>query len=218
MSLDRFEIERKLGRVLSREFQSELDKLMGYLGDPPDLNNVPQTYWRNGWKRIQNQVEPILVDTFVQSALELPLVGITIDWDLINADAVNWARTSLVPTLQKMFDKTYVGVNELVPRYFEEQWSRADLARHLEKYYSPVRAEMIAITETTRAKVEGERAAVAEINQRGVILVPTWMTQEDERVCPICGPRHKQRITGDYPPAHPRCRCYVDYDYPKEGN
>src|SRR5690606_25848285 len=110
--IDRFEIERKLGRVLSREFQSELDKLMGYLGDPPDLNNVPRSYWQNGWKRIQNQVEPILVDTFVQSALELPLVGITIDWDLINADAVNWARTSLVPTLQKMFDKTYVGVNE----------------------------------------------------------------------------------------------------------
>ena len=216
--IDRNEIEKKLSRVLSKGLQGELDKLMGYLGDPPDLNNVPSTYWTSGWKDIQREVEPILVDTYVQSALELPLVGITIDWDLINSSAVNWARTSLVPTLQKMFGNTYAGVSELVPRYFEERWSRADLAKHLERYYSPVRAEMIAITETTRAKVEGEWAAVEEINRRGVILVPTWITQKDERVCPICGPRHGNRITSDRPPAHPRCRCYVDYDYPKEGN
>jgi hypothetical protein len=218
VSLDRFEIERKLGRVLSREFQSELDKLMGYLGDPPDLNNVPRSYWQNGWKRIQNQVEPILVDTFVQSALELPLVGITIDWDLINADAVNWARTSLVPTLQKMFDKTYVGVNELVPRYFEEQWTVHDLAQRLERFYSPVRAEMIAVTETTRSVVEGEKAAVDRLaDVTGRRMVPVWLTMNDERVCPICGPRHKQMITdGMYPPAHPRCRCQVAYEYPKE--
>lgn len=219
MTVDRFEIERKLGRVLSREFRGELDKLLGYLGDPPDLNNVPRSYWQNGWRGIQNQAEPILVDAFIESALALPGIGVTVDWDLINTDAANWARDSLAKTLEKMFGRTYEGVGELVPRYYENQWSRADLARQLEKYYSPRRAEMIAVTETTRATVEGERAAVDRSAEAlGYRMVPIWMTANDERVCLICGPRHKQPITnGMYPPAHPRCRCSVTYEYPKDG-
>jgi len=217
--IDRFEIERKLGRVLSREMQAELEKLMEYLGDPPELNNVPPTYWRNGWKQIQNKVEPILVGAFVQSALDVADgIGIGVDWDLVNTDAANWARNNLAKTLERMFQRTYEGVGELVPRYFEEQWSRADLAQRLERYYSPVRAEMIAVTETTRAVVEGEKAAVDRLaDVTGRRMVPVWLTMNDERVCPICGPRHKQMITdGMYPPAHPRCRCQVAYEYPKE--
>lgn len=219
--IDRFEIERRLGRVLSREFRGELDRLLGYLGDPPDLSKVPAEYWQNGWRSIQNQVEPILVDAFIESALALPGIGVTVDWDLINTDAANWARNSLAETLKKMFGRTYDGVSELVPRYYENQWSRADLAKQLEKYYSPRRAEMIAITETTRATVEGERAAVARFKDvSGYEMIPVWITQADERVCRLCDPDGKGRhvITdGMYPPAHPRCRCFVAYEYPKDG-
>lgn len=219
MSLDRFEIERKLGRVLSREFQSELDKLMGYLGDPPDLNNVPRSYWQNGWKRIQNQVEPILVDSYIESALALAGgIGMGIDWDLVNTEASNWARTNLESLLQKIFQKNYEHVNELIPRYFEDGWTIKDLTRELERYYSPVRAEMIAVTETTRSVVQGEREAVWQMQKEsGLRMIPIWLTAQDDRVCPICGPRHKQVIEGsNFPPAHPRCRCGVAYEYPKE--
>lgn len=44
-----------------------------------------------------------------------------------------------------------------------------------------------------------------------------WMTEEDARVCPICGPLHgsRRRVWGrifpDGPPAHPRCRCEIVY-------
>lgn len=217
--IDRFEVERQVGRALSREMQAELEKLMEYLGDPPELNNVPPAYWRNGWKQIQNKVEPILVGAFVQSALDVADgIGIGVDWDLVNTDAANWARNNLAKTLERMFQRTYEGVGELVPRYFEEQWGRADLAQRLERYYSPVRAEMIAVTETTRAVVEGERAAVDRLAEiTGERMIPVWLTMNDERVCPICGPRHKQMITdGMYPPAHPRCRCEVAYQYPKK--
>ena len=65
---NRTEIERKLARVLSRDLRGELDKLMGYLGDPPDLSRVPAEYWNNGWRGIQKDVEPILVATFIQQA------------------------------------------------------------------------------------------------------------------------------------------------------
>jgi hypothetical protein len=73
--------------------------------------------------------------------------------------------------------------------------------------FSPVRAERIAVTETTRAVVEGERAYVAELEREtGQRMVPIWMTANDELVCPICAPRNEKPITnGDYPPAHPNC-------------
>lgn len=219
MSIDRDAIERKLSRVLSSGFRNELDRLMEYLGDPPDLRNVPPSYWSSGWKDIQRQVEPILVDTFVESAMALPGIGIAVEWDLINSEASNWARTNLESLLQKIFNRNYEHLNELIPRYFEDNWTVRDLARELERYYSPVRAEMIAVTETTRSVVQGERAAVWQMQKEsGLRMVPIWLTARDDRVCEICGPKHKQPIVGsDFPPAHPRCRCGVAYEYPKEG-
>ena len=54
--IDRYEIERRLARVLSKDLRVELDKLLNYLGDPPNLANVPPEYWQGGWKDIQKDV------------------------------------------------------------------------------------------------------------------------------------------------------------------
>lgn len=213
--IDRYEIERKLARVLSKDLRVELDKLLNYLGDPPNLANVPAEYWQGGWKDIQKDVEPILVDTYIEAAMDLADgIGIGIDWGLVNNTAANWARTNLSDLLQKMFQTTYEGVNETVPRFFTENWTIEDLTRHLERWHSPRRAELIATTETTRAVVEGERAAVEQMTKEtGIELVPIWLTANDEMVCPVCGPRHKKPIKdGIYPPLHPRCRCGTAYE------
>jgi len=218
--IDRYEIERKLARVLSRDLRGELDKLLGYLGDPPNLANVPPAYWQTGWRDIQKDVEPILVDTYIDAAMDLSDgIGIGIDWGLANNTAANWASRNLSDLLQKMFQTTYEGVNSTVPRFYTEQWTIGDLTRRLERWHSPRRAELIATTETTRAVVEGERAAVAQMTaETGIELIPVWLTNNDERVCPYCGPRHKKSITdGIFPPAHPRCRCMVSYEPKKAG-
>ncbi len=85
--------------------------------------------------------------------------------------------------------------------------------------FSPVRAERIAVTETTRAVVEGERAYVAELEREtGQRMIPIWMTANDERVCPICAPRNEKPIKdGVYPPGHVGCRCGVGWEFPKGG-
>ena len=213
--VNREEIERKLARVLSKDLRVELDKLLNYLGDPPNLANVPPEYWQGGWKDIQKDVEPILVDTYIEAAMDLADgIGIGIDWGLANNTAANWARTNLADLLQKMFQTTYEGVNETVPRFYTENWTIDDLTRALERWHSPRRAELIATTETTRAVVEGERAAVDQMTKEtGIELVPIWLTANDEMVCPVCGPRHKKPITdGVFPPLHPRCRCGAAYE------
>lgn len=79
------------------------------------------------------------------------------------------------------------------------------------------RAEAIAITETTDAisTAETEAAGIITNSTSPHVLVGTWITAEDERVCPICAPLHGtttdvySRTFRNGPPAHPRCRCRI---------
>lgn len=228
--LNRTEIERKLARVLSRDMRRELDKLLNLLGDPPRLSNVPPEYWNNGWRGIQKDVEPILLDTFLaQTERTMASVGIGIDLDNVNRQAVNWARAHTEEVLNDMWRKRhdllgdvlnrYPGVGEAVAEGYEQGLTIGEISQRLESAYGPVRAEMIAVTETTRAVVEGERAYVDElVKETGQEMVPIWMTANDELVCEYCGPRNEKPITdGNYPPAHPNCRCGVGWEFPKKG-
>ena len=101
--VNREEIERKLARLVGRGLRSELDKLLGYLGDPPRLENVPPEYWQNGWRSIQKDVEPVLLDVYLTQATNVMLnVGIGVSLDNINHQAVNWARSHTEEVLRNM--------------------------------------------------------------------------------------------------------------------
>lgn len=83
--------------------------------------------------------------------------------------------------------------------------------------YPESRAEMIAITETTQAINAGELAAATAWRVSFSPKVAYWITADDDRVCSICGPLHERRqdvwlaVQPVGPPAHPRCRCYLDW-------
>jgi len=216
--INRSELERKLARIIGRDLRAELQRLMDYLGDPPRLSNVPSEYWLDGWRDIQKDVEPILLDVYLRQAEGLMgNVGIGIEWDMINTAASQWARRHTESVLKELFNRRYEHLDEVIPRFYEEGWDLGRLQYELEHWYSPLRAEMIAVTETTRAAVEGERAFVEELQKESNIrMIPIWQTANDEIVCLICGPKHGKEITdGNYPPAHPRCRCWVTYDLPR---
>jgi len=220
--MNRDEIEARLARLLGRDLHSELNRLMSYLGDPPRLENVPAEYWQNGWRGIQREVEPVLLDAFLASADDMVLrIGIGAELDNINHQAVNWARahteevmTAMWNNRQRTLSSVFAGyprgvpgTGEIIAQGYEEGLTIREISERLQRLYSPVRAEMIAITETTRAVVEGERAYVAELESAtGQKMIPIWMTANDELVCPICRPRNGKPITNNkFPPAHPRC-------------
>ena len=223
--VNRDELERKLARVLSKGLRAEMKRLLDLLGDPPDLSRVPYEYWQNGWKDIQRDVEPILVDTFISQAESLMnSVGIGSDWAHFNEIAADWGRAYSYNLVTGMEGTTRSALEKLlqknVPGYFEEGLTSKELAVRLEPQFGPVRADMIAVTETTRAAVEGERAYVQElVKETGKEMIPIWLTANDDRVCVICGPKNEKPITdGQFPPAHPRCRCGVAWEWPKEVN
>jgi SPP1 gp7 family putative phage head morphogenesis protein len=68
------------------------------------------------------------------------------------------------------------------------------------------RMEVIARTEVLRAHNQGRLKFHDHVGVRKL----EWMTMEDERVCPVCGPLDgKVFDTNRFPqqPAHPNCRC-----------
>jgi len=68
------------------------------------------------------------------------------------------------------------------------------------------RMEVIARTEVLRAHNQGR----IKFHRQVGIQKLEWMTMEDERVCPICGPLDGKVFDTDrFPqqPAHPNCRC-----------
>lgn len=88
----------------------------------------------------------------------------------------------------------------------------------LEVAYGRERAESLTVTEVTRARVAGETEVINDLNRRGAVITAYWRTEADARVCPICRPLNgadQYRWEQDFPdgpPAHPRCRCTLEYE------
>lgn len=154
-------------------------------------------------------------------------------WDLVNMQAIAWVMGGSAE-----FGDGYA--NELIGdilRTSETQLRSAivewtangeplpALVDRLERTaLSRSRAELIAVTEVTRAYAAGARQAW---QAGGIIKTMRWQTANDELVCPICQPLNQSvaRVDGGrfdaydtngnlvasapLPPAHPRCRCWV---------
>lgn len=211
---NRDELERKLAKAMGREFADEFRELMDALGDPPDPGNLPPDFWDG--KRARGVLEPLLQGTFLIAAEELMMeLSIGIEWGLINQRAIEWVRPYAFDLVRGINDTTRGVLQSALQTFYQDKLTKDQLAQLLTPTFGPVRAEMIAITETTRAGVEGERELVRQIQaaNQNIKMIPIWQTANDDLVCPICGPRHGKPIEdGYYPPAHPRCRCWVNHE------
>jgi hypothetical protein len=218
---NRSEVEKRLARVVSRGMRAELDKLLGLLGDPPDLTNVPADYWQNGWRGLQKEVEPVLLDIYLnQAEVLMHDMGVGVDWALANTTAANWARRYTYDLVSGLSTNTRNGIEVLqrqIASFYEDGLNLGELRSRLEPYFGPTRAGVIAVTETTRSASEGERALVEQLKEEsGIAMIPIWQTANDEKVCETCGPKdNKEIVDGVFPPEHPNCRCWVVYRFPK---
>lgn len=146
-------------------------------------------------------------------------VGVGFDIVEINHAALDWARKysyELVKGIEKSTRKLIAQATQqfiATPGMTNEQ-----LTSLLEPAYGPVRAQMIAVTEVTRAYSQGSAIYQDMLKEAGVTMQRVWRTSADERVCPVCGPLEdkpeSQWGLAGGPPAHPNCRCWTVLDYP----
>lgn len=103
---------------------------------------------------------------------------------------------------------------------YSKDEARAIQAKYAEKLHR-TRAETISITEMAYAYNYGQQAYMEQCVKDGLIggAQKKWMTALDERVCAVCGKLDGEVTEMDtpfsagvlVPPAHPRCRCAVNY-------
>jgi SPP1 gp7 family putative phage head morphogenesis protein len=141
--------------------------------------------------------------------------GVDVSWELLNTNAEQWAQNYAGTLVSQVTDTTKRMIADEVADWIR----RGDALDSLKKAIfdilaDPVRALVIAQTESTRAFAEGNTRAWKEIGVEG----RRWYTVEDERVCPLCGQTLHGTVAAigkpfaqgiDNPPAHVGCRCYL---------
>jgi hypothetical protein len=212
---DRDEWERRLARANGRLGRQAFDELMELLGDPPDLSNVPPAFWQTLQEKQTLAVVPVLREVYMISAEQmLGATPVGVDWAIVNRHAIEWANRYGFELVQGITETTRQTLADAVGNFFSQGQTLGDLRGALEPAFGTVRADLIASTEITRAAVQGELDLVQELDAQGIRMAAVWQTSEDEAVCPICGPLQgtTEDVWGLPPPAHPRCRCWLNHE------
>lgn len=215
--VNRSTFEEDLATAIARLFGRQRREVIALLGDPPNMASIPPEWWVGITTELRSTIAPIMEVVYLeQAAVVMDVATIGVEWGLVNEAAVTWANNYTLELVAGLNNTTRQAVTSAVNSFFSQGLSITELKAKLTPIFGPVRAELIAVTEVTRAAAEGERQTAARIARNtGVDMVPIWQTVADERVCPICGPRHDQVIIdGQFPPAHPRCRCFVTLELP----
>ena len=144
-------------------------------------------------------------------------VGIGADLAVISQEAMEYARGYTYELVSGLDDTTRRLVREAMTTYQGTPgMTLGDLTSLLDPAFGEVRAQMIAVTEVTRAYSAATNQYQTLAAEYGVDMRRIWLTLHDDLVCAICGPLHGMpeedwRVAHpDGPPAHPNCRCSTE--------
>lgn len=173
-----------------------------------------QSFWNTERQVLFELLFPLFKDSMTSEAKNAydELAGIVdagIAWDIVNDQALAWANTQTSMVVSQI---TKTSMNGFLTEF--EPWVNSGeplnvLIDSLAQYYDPIRAEMIAVTETTRAFAQ---ANIGTWRQFESVTGFDVMTAEDSDVDDIClteQARNPHALDDDPPPYHVRCRCGV---------
>jgi len=210
--VNRDELETTFAARLSKAMRTIKNLLLTALGKDVVAANVTNDVWDTVSKEYTAAAIPALENTFVTATFTMMDAAAGIAVDGVNERAASWAAQYGYDLVRGITDNDRKYLQTAVESFYRDGLTLGDLTDKVARQYSPVRAEMIAVTETTRAAVEGDRYYVQELGKLGAKMRGIVETNVDERVCPVCGGKQGADVmTAGYPPYHPRCRCTVRY-------
>lgn len=218
---NRPQLESQFARRLSVASSKRRREFVRLLGSPPDAANVPDSFWQDVEKEFEEDA---------MLALLLILAASSNAHGLDDADAV---VRPLAERRARVVAQVYVANSrEAAARAFKKPAgpvdatavgtagpasfvNRTEIIDRAVSIFGPDRDERIAVSETTWGITQGGEAAKARIG--GLSNEDTWFTEQDRKVCSICSPLHGtsrdnwSRFFSSGPPAHPFCRCWIQY-------
>lgn len=151
-------------------------------------------------------------------------IGVQLDYTLTNAKAAEWARKYAFDLVKDIDNTSMAALQNAIGMFAETPgMTIGDVMNNLA--YNEERARMIAVTETTRAYSKGQQLGSEQLVKEypEVRVVDHWFTNNDDKVCEICGPLEGVEVDAGetfyepdgnndgFPPAHVNCRCWMDY-------
>jgi SPP1 gp7 family putative phage head morphogenesis protein len=189
-----------------------------------ELKRLDDLFWSAERQLLFDLLFPLLfgagVDGAQSSLDDLIEIGIGVDWGLVNKAVRDWAKGYTFDLVRGITQTTREFLQSAEAEWIESGAPLDALIDQIAPMFGKTRAEMIAVTETTRCFAEGN---LATWRQSGVVNKKVWMTAEDEIVCSICEPLGGMTVGLDEngftteqggigltaPPAHVRCRCWL---------
>jgi hypothetical protein len=208
---NRDELESRFAARFARLNATLRHRLEDYLGYPPDINRVPESYWQEVQDEMNRELAAVLLLIWSQSAIQHGLVADVAS--VVQAlDYSNRRATSLAPQFAANTRDMLAAAGR---RWSVDSPARGEFQGDLAGILGPSRAAGMAATETTAAQTAGGEIARRQL--AGLSDLDTWFTRRDDRVCPVCQPLHLawraewQAKFPSGPPAHPMCRCWIRY-------
>lgn len=215
----RSDFEEQLGRRFGRAQREQYRRVIDALGDEPNINNIPAEFWDDLSSEYEAAIRPTVeaaLLAYVKQRIDETDIGV--DWAQMNERAASWARSYSFELVKGIRDNTRSALQQKIEGFYRDKRTIGELADSISPLFGPVRADMIAVTETTRAAAQGESLFEGELAALGLRTTQVWQTSNDDTVCPICEPLDgKERGDGwgpgedvTEPPAHIRCRCWIN--------
>ena len=139
-----------------------------------------------------------------------PNLRALVNFDTVNQNAVAFARQYRYDWIHEITDTTRTQVQQAIANWIQSGASLDTLDDMLAPIFGEARASQIAATEVTRVFAMANMDAW---DSTGMVDGATWMTSQDETVCPECEANDGMEVgLGDNdaaPPAHPGCRCWL---------
>lgn len=204
---NRDDLETGFARSIARTHARIARELIARIGDEPDY--IPDAAWESIRDALIQTIDPHLEGIYTAGAEALTQeVGIAVEQMIINQNAATWARQYGYELVSGMNARSRTLLQQTIADYFEQRLTLRDVQNRIHQTFGPRRAAQIAITETTRAAVEGDKGAVHELEAQGIHLRTLFLTVRDGVVCPICSGADKRDVKEvGYPPLHVGCRC-----------
>lgn len=164
------------------------------------------------WTEMLSALRPALISLVEDATAAAIATALTrgLDFDV---DSVTEAVAELVPGYVKDWEKEIVAstterVSAMVKAYEVGVYDLDEMMDRVDKLFDPERAELIAVTETTRIFDVVNQIVNAEAGVEKV----RFLTVRDPWVCPECAQYDNQVFDVDELPeipVHPNCRCFA---------
>jgi SPP1 gp7 family putative phage head morphogenesis protein len=201
--------EEALRRKLQAVLQAQRARVAQAIADGEEID------WNELMAELRAVMTPALAAAATQQAvIYAAALNIPLDIAKVNVAAWAWATSYSYELIKGITDTTQALVSQVTAQFIATPgMTVGDIVAALEPTFGPVRAQMIAVTETTRAYSQANRVTQEMLREMGIETVLIWQTEKDDKVCDICGPldglpEPEWGGVGE-PPAHVNCRCWT---------